>query len=145
MTTQTLTGYLGGDPEKRDTEPRTEIQLRFNPIAECHDEIEYTTRSRQYLRLSLATHRRNTQGKWQTTWHQLVLWSSDRLEHLNARLARKGDKVTVQGHEQTYTYIDKETGQERQITRFIITSLHRWPDKRTRPQMLRRHAHSDVS
>jgi len=138
MKTQTLTGYLGGDPETRSTQSRTETQLRFNPVAECHDEIEYTTRSRQYLRLSLATHRRDAQGEWQTTWHQLVLWSSDRLEHVNTRLARKGDKVTVTGYEQTYSYIDKDDGTEREITRIVITSLHRWRDKRTPPQMLRR-------
>ena len=135
MTTLTLTGYLGGDREIRDTRTRTKTIRVKNPVAECFDEAEVTTRSREYARLSLATHRR-VEGQWQTTWHQLVVWNVDRMEHFNVRMARKGEKVTVTGHQESYEFIG-EDGRPRTIERFIVESFHRWPDKRTRPQMLR--------
>lgn len=132
-TTLTLTGYLGGDREIRTTRTRTMTMSVRNPVAECFDEMEITTRPREYARLSLATHRR-VNGQWQTTWHQLVVWNVDRMEHFNVRMARKGQKCTVTGHFETYSYIDEE-GHPREIERFIVETFRRWPDKRTRPQM----------
>lgn len=139
-TTITLTGYLGADREIRLTRTRTRTLSILNPVAECHDETEITTRPREYARLSLATHRR-VNGQWETTWHQLVVWNADRMENFQVRMARKGQKVTVTGHYETFRYTG-EDGEERELTRFIVESFHLWPDKKTRPQALRRRAAS---
>jgi len=135
-----LTGYLGADREIRLTRTRTKTLRIFNPGAECYDETEITTRPREYVRLSLATHRR-VNGEWETTWHQLVVWNADRRERFHIRLARKGNKVTVTGHYETFRYTGAD-GQEREMTRFIVESFHLWPGKRTRPQALKRPARS---
>jgi single-stranded DNA-binding protein len=137
-TTMTLTGYLGADRELRLTRTRTKTLRIFNPGAECYDETEITTRPREYVRLSLATHRR-VNGEWETTWHQLVVWNADRMENFHILLSRKGHKVTVTGHYETFRFTGDD-GQQREMTRFIVEGFHLWPDKRTRPQSLRRPA-----
>jgi single-stranded DNA-binding protein len=120
----TLTGNLGGDVEIRDSQARWEIQetTRWDPVAEMRitEEVERYRRSRPYGRVSLACHGYDEQGQQTTRWHQLVIWDLHRMDRFNVRLARKGDRVKVEGFFQTFTYTD-EDGEERRLERFIVT------------------------
>jgi single-stranded DNA-binding protein len=120
----TLTGNLGGDVEIRDSQARWETQetTRWDPIAEMRitEEAERYRRSRPYGRVSLACHGYDEQGQQTTRWHQLVIWDLHRMDRFNVRLARKGDRVKVEGFFQTFTYTD-EDGEERRLERFIVT------------------------
>src|SRR5258708_165561 len=80
-----LIGYLGKDPEIRQTRVRTYRGKRRNRVAECFDRYEFTTRPRDFIVVSLATH----DDKGEATWHRLVAWNGDQLCHRNLRFAGK--------------------------------------------------------
>ena len=126
--TVTLTGYLGKDPEIRDTRERT-ITLRERPatlIFEhngaqvpdrtydlCEEPAEYdvTPPTREYAVFSLAVHRWQG-GRRKTTWHRVIVWNVDRMEYRGLRIARKGSKVEVSGHPTSYTFWDDKAKKE---------------------------------
>jgi single-stranded DNA-binding protein len=95
-----LTGYLGKDPEIRQTQVRTIRGKRRNCVAQVYDRYEFTTRPRDFIVLSLATH--DEHGV--TTWHRLVAWNGDQLCHRNLRFAGKGDLVKVKARPETFKY-----------------------------------------
>jgi len=51
-----LIGYLGKDPEIRQTRVRTYRGKRLNRVAQRYDRYEFTTRPRDFIVVSLATH-----------------------------------------------------------------------------------------
>ncbi len=116
--TITLTGYPGKDPEIRDTAERT-ITLRerhqscvFEYAGTCSPdrpqditeepaEYDFTLPTREYAVLSLATHRWEGRERI-TTWHRVVVWNVDRMEHIGVRLARKGSRVEITGRRTSF-------------------------------------------
>jgi single-stranded DNA-binding protein len=119
---QTLIGYLGKDRLERHTEVRTYSVMVPDPILD--DELveqEVTTRSRPYLKLSLATH--EGPGGRTTCWHDLIVWSPDQGSAFHpAQLARKGDKVRVTGRFEEFR---AKTANGETICRrhFVVASL----------------------
>ena len=116
----TLKGHLGSDREYRETRERTKTVTRWNEVAEMHEEYDVTIPSRTYARLSLATQAR-VDGRWETVWHQLVVWDVDRMDYIGVRIGRKGDRVEVTGYEETWRF-KGDDGEEREIRRIVVTS-----------------------
>jgi hypothetical protein len=98
----TVTGYLGKDPEMRDTKERTYEVTARNQVAEMDESYEVTVPARPYLVCSLCVNRSPTQKRW----YNLKLWNSDRLEYRPIRLAHAGDLVTVTGYLETFPLPD---------------------------------------
>ncbi len=120
-TTTTLIGYLGKDRETKTTATRTETRTftQYNLVIDGDEEreVEITRGGRDYLLLNLASHR-GTGANRSTIWHTLVVWNPDHSGVSGARLARKGDCVTVTGSPETYRYIDSN-GEQRALHRRI--------------------------
>jgi single-stranded DNA-binding protein len=112
----TLTGYLGKDREDRQTKERTRIATYTNEIAEMTEEYEVTVRPRDYLVLSLATHRNG-----QTTWNRLIVWSPERTGLSHVRLGRKGDLVKVTGRPESFRYTAAD-GTQREVSQIVVVS-----------------------
>ncbi|HEV3077736.1 MAG TPA: single-stranded DNA-binding protein [Thermoanaerobaculia bacterium] len=110
-----LTGYLGKDPEIRQTQVRTIQGKRRNRVAQLYDRYEFTTRPRDFIVLSLATH--DEHGV--TTWHRLVAWNGDQLCYRNLRFAGKGDRIKVEVRPEAFRYTDDE-GKERTLRQLIV-------------------------
>jgi single-stranded DNA-binding protein len=123
MKTLTWTGHLGGDSEIRETKERTKTVTRRNEVAEMEEEVEVTVPSRLYARLSLAT-RERIDGRWETVWRPLVVWDADRMDRLVVRIARKGDRVRITGHEETFRFVGDD-GREREIRRIVVHTFQR--------------------
>ncbi len=137
--TLTLTGYLGKDPEIRETQERTYTRQTLPPllifehaglrlpdraddIAEEPAEYDVTVPSRAFAVLSLATH--SWVGSERiTTWHRLVVWNVDRLEHLGVRIARKGSKVEISGRLTSFETRDGWTLEQVELSSFRILQL----------------------
>ena len=137
--TITLTGYLGKDPEIRETQERTFTRQtpakplifehagsrtldRADDIAEEPLEYDVTTPARAFAVLSLATH--NWVGKQQiTTWHRIVVWNVDRLEHLGVRIARKGSKVEITGRLTSFETREGRALEQIDLSNFRILQL----------------------
>lgn len=137
--TITLTGYLGKDPEIRETEERTctrqtparalifehagaRVPDRVDDIAEEPAEYDVTIPSREFAVLSLATHAWVGRDRI-TTWHRIVVWNVDRLEHLGVRIARKGSKVEITGRRTSFETRDGRTLEQIELTCFRILRL----------------------
>ena len=115
MSTVTLTGYLGNDPDIRETEERTYTEpqpptrleyhlggvMQYDELLEEAAEYDVTSPSREYAVFSLAEHT-SQNGKNATKWHRVMAWNVDRLEHFAVRLARRGDKVRITGRQTTF-------------------------------------------
>ena len=127
--TITLTGYLGADREICYTRERTIVRRIDNTVAQMEGpEEEFTVGGREYIRLSLATHRYRN-GKRSTEWHQLVIWTEGReMQFFNARWARKGMKATVTGRYESYSYRNAE-GKLAWCRRFIVATFDFNPNK----------------
>ena len=137
--TLTLTGYLGKDPEIRETQERTytrEVHRaplifehngvrtydRPSDIAEEPAEYDVTIPSREFAVLSLATH--DWVGRERiTTWHRIVVWNVDRLEHIGVRIARKGSRVEITGRRTSFETRDGRTLEQIELTSFRILKL----------------------
>ncbi len=135
----TLTGYLGKDPEIRDTRERT-LTLRERPatlIFEhngaqvtdrtydlCEEPAEYdvTPPTREYAVFSLAVHRWEG-GRRKTSWHRVIVWNVDRIEHMGVRIARKGSKVEVTGRPTSYTFRDEKAEKEVTLEQIEATTV----------------------
>ncbi len=135
----TLTGYLGKDPEIRETAERTytrktqarplffEYKGRTTPDrAEdvCEEPAEYdvTVPPRDFAVLSLATH--TWDGKKRiTTWHRVVVWNVERLEFMGVRIARKGSRVTLTGRQTSFETRDSRVLEQIELTDFRILEL----------------------
>ena len=106
METVTLTGYLGRDPEFRNTRARISHRTltrseRFvflhggrahrdgDDVYEETVEVETHHSPRGYATLSIATHDR----RGRTTWHRIIAWNTDR-EHRTLRWCRSGSRVS---------------------------------------------------
>ena len=124
-----LIGYLGKDPEIRQTQVRTYRGKRHNRVAECFERYEFTTRPRDFIVVSLATH--DDQGE--TTWHRLVAWNGDQLCHRNLRFAGKGDRVKVQVRPETFRY--KVDGEERELRQLIVLRFRVLKRKHIAPEI----------
>ncbi len=137
--TITLTGYLGKNPEIRDTAERT-ITLRerhqtsvFEYAGTCSPdrpqditeepaEYEYTLTPRDNAVLSLAPHR--WEGKERiTTWHRVVVWNVDRMEHIGVRIARKGSRVEITGRRTSFIAQDGRTVEQIEASHLRILQL----------------------
>jgi len=124
----TLTGYLGKDPEIRDTRERT-VTLRERPATlvfehcgvqtpdrsydVCEEPAEYdlTLPTREYAVFSLAVHRW-AGGTRKTFWHRIIVWDVDRMEFMGLRIARKGSKLEITGRRTSFTYRDEKAEKE---------------------------------
>ena len=135
----TLTGYLGRDPEIRQT--REKIFTRYQAPQPCLFEyagrtiadaatdllkepvpVEAHYHCRDYAVLSLASHR--WQGRRRiTNWHRVIVWNVDRLEHLGVRIARKGSRVEITGRKTTFTARDGRQLQQIELSRLRILRL----------------------
>jgi len=106
----TLEGYIGRDREIRYARSRT---IEHDACERSDAEFEYvippssfTTRSKEYIVLSIATHHRTRRESF-TKWHRLIVWNTDRAGILHpARLCRKGTKVRIIGRRETFTTED---------------------------------------
>jgi single-stranded DNA-binding protein len=118
--TTTLYGFLGQNPIERFTPERTKSIWVPDPILDGDlVEKEVTVPARPYWKLSLATHR----GQ-ETTWHDCVIWNPEhRTAVQNAHLARKGDRVSVSGRYEDYTFKTKD-GQVISGTHFVVDEFH---------------------
>ncbi|MCP3962398.1 MAG: single-stranded DNA-binding protein [bacterium] len=137
--TLTLTGYLGKDPEIRETQERTLTRQALGPqlifehaglrlpdragdIAEEPAEYDVTVPPRAYAVFSLATHSW-AGAKRITTWHRIVVWNVERLEHIGVRIARKGSKVEITGRRTSFETRDGHTLEQIELTNFRILQL----------------------
>jgi len=125
-----LFGFLGKDPEIRQTRVRTYRVKRLNRVAQCYDRYEFTTRPRNFIVVSLATHDANGE----TTWHRLVAWNGDQLCHRNLRFAGKGDRVKVQVRPETFRYTDDD-GNERKLRQLIVLRFRVLKSKHIPPEI----------
>ena len=116
--TITLTGYLGKDPEIRETKERTFTRqshvesLIFEhrgartpdrPCDICEEPAEYdvTIPAREFAVLSLAVH--TWIGRKQITdWYRVVMWNLERVGPGGVRIARKGSKVEITGRRTSF-------------------------------------------
>jgi single-stranded DNA-binding protein len=121
MQTIELTGYLGRDREIRSTRTWTR-EVPGRQVSD--DDYEYTVEpqqieggGREYTVLSLATHRKTAAG-WETDWHRLVAWNTDRGALNTTCLCRKGDKVHVRGRQDEFT-----TAEGRTIRQIVLDDL----------------------
>lgn len=137
--TVTLTGYLGRDPEIRDTRERTltrtdrpespvfvhrgvRVPDSEHDICEPAAEYDVTIPSREYAVLSLATH--TWRGRERiTTWHRLIVWNVFRLEFLGVRIARKGSKVQVTGRITVWTTDDGRAIKQLEVDELRLLEL----------------------
>jgi single-stranded DNA-binding protein len=124
-----LTGYLGKDPETRQTQERVYEGSRKNPIAQVLDHYTGRTRSREYIVMSLATHQGN-----QTAWYRLVVWSSDQICHRNIRFAGQGDLVKVQAWHEVYRF-KADDGTEHEIRQHIVARFRVLKRKHVPPEI----------
>ncbi len=121
MSTITLTGYLGGDREIRETRERSYTARRYESLTDELVEHEVTVPSRDYIRFSLATHRK-VNGSWQTLWHRVICWNAGRVANRPVRLLRKGDRVRVTGRLEEYSYT-ATNGEQRTARHLILDKL----------------------
>ena len=137
--TITLTGYLGKDPQIRETQERTYTQAsqpqtlifehagrrvydRADDIAEEPAEYDVTVPSRAFAVLSLATH--DWVGPERlTTWHRVVVWNVERLEFMGVRIARKGSKVELTGRLTAFETRDGRRLEQVELSEFRILEL----------------------
>ena len=137
--TITLTGYLGKDPEIRETEERTFTQTTLGQqlifehrgartsdrdcdIAEAAPEYGVTVPSRTYAVFSLATH--SWYGEQRiTTWHRVVVWNLHRMGFGGIRIARKGSKLEVTGRRTTFETQDGRTLEQIEASNVRILQL----------------------
>src|ERR1700680_1736883 len=124
-----LTGYLGKDPETRQTRERDYEGARHDTAAQVLDHYTGRTRSREYIVMSLATHQGN-----QTTWYRLVVWSSDQICHRNIRFAGQGDKVKVQARYEVYRF-KADDGTEHEMHQHIVERFRVLKRKHVPPEI----------
>ena len=133
----TFEGFLGGDCEIRWTEARTEIRTVYNEIIEGEEEVLVTIPARAFAALSLAVQRPRG-GKWVTKWIQLRIWDVYRTqEWMNARIAKKGDRVRVTGTWRSRSTRDAK-GEEKKHFHFEVKTFERLEPKVMREHGLRR-------
>ena len=115
MSTITLTGYLGADPDIRETEernyteplPPTRLEyhrggvMQYDEVFEEAGEYDVTVPSREYAVFALAEHA-SENGQRRTKWHRVIAWNVDRREHFTVRLARRGDQVRLTGRRTSF-------------------------------------------
>ena len=135
----TLTGYLGKDPEIRGTKERTytwqtparklifehrgvQTLDRDDDVAEAPVKYDVTVPSRDFAVLSLATHHWDG-TKRITTWHRIVVWNVDRLEHIGVRIARKGSRVEITGRRTSFETREGQVLEQIELTNFRILQL----------------------
>ena len=139
--TVTLTGYLGRDPEFRDTRPRkieSEIrEERFcfehrgrrqwdeTDILEERATYDIETRPRTYAVLSLAVHHW-AGGKRHTDWKRIVAWNPDKA-HFGLRRLGCGDQVEITGRKTSFETDDGKTIDQIELVDFRLIS------RKTRP------------
>jgi single-stranded DNA-binding protein len=99
----TLTGNLGRAPQLRQTRERTITVKRPNRVAQLTDTFEVRTRSRDYIRFSLA-YRPHPAAKGR--WYHCVVWNGDLLAYRAIRWAHQGDLVRITGRPEVYRYWD---------------------------------------
>ena len=123
--TLTLTGYLGRDPEIRETRERKRTYTRrlrrefifeYNgvrtpdrdwEVAEEVAEYDVNYPPGEYAVFQLAVH--TWKGRHQRTdWHRIIVWNVDTEEKIPVRILRKGSKVEVTGIRSSYTFWDEE-------------------------------------
>jgi single-stranded DNA-binding protein len=123
----TVTGYLGKDPETRQTQERTCEVTHRNEIAEMDETYEVTIPPRDYLIASLCVNVTKTEKRW----YSLKVWNSDRLEHRAFRLAHAGDLVEVTGYLETIYLRDGMAFEQLIVQRYQRlrrSSKHRAPE-----------------
>ena len=137
--TVTLTGYLGKDPEIRDTQEKTvtlterpalivfeydgkTVLDREDDLMEQPAEYDVTYPSREYGVLSLATHRWDGKRRI-TSWHRVIVWNVERMEHRGVRIARKGSKVEITGRKTTFNTSDGRSLEQIELIRLRILEL----------------------
>ncbi len=130
--TVTLTGYLGKDPQFRETKPRTiesEVrQERFifehggkrtwvdNDIVQHHATYDFETTPRTFAVMSLAVHHWES-GRRITNWERIVAWDADNA-HFGLRRLRKGDKVEIIGYRESFKATDGTTIEQIVLSNF---------------------------
>jgi single-stranded DNA-binding protein len=122
MATLTLEGFLGKDRTILETRERTYTATSWNEVAEQAEEYEATVPSREFARLSLASHHWEA-GRRVTRWHQLVVWNVEDGRFRNVLLARKGDRVRVTGRVEQRRFIGRD-GVERTARQVVVESFH---------------------
>ncbi len=121
--TLTLTGCLGKDRDGRWTKPKTTVLTLWNKAIDRDEEIEVTTPSRDYLRMTLAVRERGLNG-WQTRWVNLIVWDLNLTAVADVRFSRTGDRVQVTGIEEAYPF-PSEDGVEREFRYISVRSFRR--------------------
>jgi single-strand DNA-binding protein len=91
-----VVGYLGRDPEHRETANSAVVNL------------------------SVATTYRQKSGEEETEWHRVVVWGKQ--AEACARYLEKGRQVYIEGRLQTRTWKDRE-GNERRTTEIVAQNV----------------------
>lgn len=88
-------------------------------------DIKYTPSGVPVAKVSLATNEKykDKSGEWQerTEWHNLVFWQ--RLAEIVGEYVKKGSKVYVEGHLQTSSWEDKQSGEKKYRTEIVVGDL----------------------
>jgi single-stranded DNA-binding protein len=133
----TLTGYLGRDPQLRETRSRTltrtETRQRqfvydhagrrtYDDFDIVEDQLEYevTYLPRTFAVLSLATHTWD-RGNRSTAWHRVVAWNADR-QHFGIRRLAKGDRVEITGRKTSFEAEDGQIVEQIELMSFRLLS-----------------------
>jgi single-stranded DNA-binding protein len=131
----TLTGFLGHDPESRETEAgevtgtRTRrqqfiFQNGSHSVCDQHDVVEddeeysFVKPPRGYAVLSVATHSTH-RGQISTEWHRVIAWNTDR-DHFGLFRLGKGDQVELIARPSTYTTRDGRDLEQLELVRFRL-------------------------
>ena len=128
----TLTGYLGRDPQFRETKPRTikseirEERFIFEnggervwdeyDIVEEHALYDIETTPRTYAVMSLAVHHWES-GKRETTWERIVAWDADNA-HFGLRRLGWGDQIEITGWPDSF-----ETADGSRVDQIVLSSF----------------------
>lgn len=145
----TLTGYLGRDPELRDTRSRTVTRTETRQrqfvydhagrrtyddfdIVEDHVEYDLTYPPRTFAVLSLATHIWD-RGQRSTTWHRIIAWSADR-QHFGIRRLAKGDRVEITGRKTSFEAADGQVIEQIELMSFRLLSRKTRPTQSAAPR-----------
>jgi single-stranded DNA-binding protein len=145
----TLTGYLGRDPQLRETRSRTitrkqtyQRQFVYDhagrrtyddfDVLEDHVEYELTYTPRTFAVLSLATHTWD-RGNRSTTWHRIVAWNADR-QHFGIRRLAKGDRIKISGRKTSFEAEGGQVIEQIELMSFQLLSRKAQPASPTPPR-----------
>ena len=109
VTTLTLFGNLGGNPDVRVI-PEKETSLAvYDPVTDQVVQKTFTRQAREFRTFSVAV---STREMEEPRWIRCVDWKNE------SRLFQKGDRVRLSGYFQVRTY--EKDGETRRVRQFVV-------------------------